>query len=98
MVTTIQIICARLRAGSVTVGDGNHWPKHWPDAAPAVHRRRNALKSLVGPGVVSRVRQFNNLRCQTSLTVITGAKGIFLDCQTKQSSLFLRKQTFGGAI
>jgi hypothetical protein len=25
---------------------------------------------------------FNNLQCQTTLTAITGAKGIFLICQT----------------
>jgi hypothetical protein len=53
--------CARLRAGSATVGDSNHWPKHWPDAAPAVHRRRNALKSLVGPGVVAQPCENNHL-------------------------------------
>ena len=53
---------------------------------------------VVVPGVVSRVRQFNDLRCETSLTALTSAKGIFLDCQLSSGPLFPRKQTFGGAI
>jgi hypothetical protein len=39
-------------------------------------------KGLVGPGVVPRPCNFNHLQCQTSLTALTGAKGIFLCCQT----------------
>jgi hypothetical protein len=33
-------------------------------------------------GVVPRPNDFNNLQCQTTLTALTGAKGIFLECQT----------------
>jgi hypothetical protein len=32
------------------VGVGNHWPKHWPDIAPAMQLHPNVLKILVGPG------------------------------------------------
>src|SRR5664280_1976136 len=34
------------------------------------------------PRVVPQPIDFNNLQCQTSLTALTGAKGIFLCCQT----------------
>jgi hypothetical protein len=54
------------------------------DTLGAVHSRPNALKSVVGPGAVPRPCNFNNLHCQTSLTARTGAKGIFLRCQTGQ--------------
>jgi len=41
------------------------------------------MRRLVAvPRVVSRVRQFNDLRCQTSLTALKDAKGIFLNCKT----------------
>ena len=40
-------------------------------------------EGAVGPGVVPRASEFNNLQCQTSLTALTGAKGIFLRCQTE---------------
>jgi len=36
---------------------------------------------VVGTGVVPRHGDFNNLDCQTGLTGITGAKGIFRCCQ-----------------
>ena len=34
------------------------------------------------PRVVPQQSDFNYLQCQTSLTALTGAKGIFLRCQT----------------
>jgi hypothetical protein len=37
---------------------------------------------MVGPGELPRSSNFNNLHCQTFLTTLMGAKGIFLDCQT----------------
>src|SRR5450830_847240 len=40
---------------------------------------------MVGPGVVPQHSDFNNLQCQTSLTALTGAKGIFLRCQTGEA-------------
>ena len=40
-------------------------------------------KCVVGPGVVPLRGDFNNLQCQTSLTALTGANGIFLCCQTE---------------
>jgi hypothetical protein len=33
------------------VGVGNHWPKHWPDTAPAVRFHPNVLKILVADAV-----------------------------------------------
>ena len=39
--------------------------------------------SLAVPRVVPRPCDFNYLQCQTSLTALTGAKAIFLDCQTE---------------
>jgi hypothetical protein len=36
----------------------------------------------VGPGVVPQARDSNYLQCQTTLTAITGAKGVFPRCQT----------------
>jgi hypothetical protein len=38
------------------------------------------------PRVVPQSSDFNNLQCQTSLTALTGAKGIFLSCQTGKSN------------
>src|SRR3989442_3296448 len=40
-----------------------------------------ARDCVVGPGVVPRHGDFNNLDCQTGLTGITGAKCIFRCCQ-----------------
>jgi hypothetical protein len=37
---------------------------------------------MVGPGVVPPHSKFNDLHCQTALTAATGAKDIFLRCQT----------------
>src|SRR5450759_1726524 len=42
-----------------------------------------SLKNADGPGVVPQPIDFNNLQCQTSLTALTGAKGIFPYCQTE---------------
>jgi hypothetical protein len=39
-------------------------------------------EGAVGPGVVPRPSDFNYLQCQTTLTAITGAKGIFPRCKT----------------
>ena|SRR3974390_94660 len=39
---------------------------------------------VVGPGVLPRPCNFNDLQCQTSLRAVTGAKGIFLRCQTEK--------------
>jgi hypothetical protein len=36
------------------------------------------------PTEVPRSSVFNNLHCQTSLTALLGAKGIFLACQTEK--------------
>jgi len=36
----------------------------------------------VGPGEVPPHNDFNDLECQTSLTALPGAKGIFQRCQT----------------
>jgi hypothetical protein len=44
-------------------------------------KRRFAVDCVVGPGVVPRPGDFNNLDCQTALTGITGAKRIFRCCQ-----------------
>jgi hypothetical protein len=93
--TSIQTICARLRAGSATVGDGNHWPKHWPDAAPAVHCCRNALKSLVGPGGMPQHSNINGLRLQTFVSARIGTKGV-LGAVTNRS-LIAPAPTVGGA-
>jgi len=41
-----------------------------------------ARECVVGPGVVPQPCDFNGLQCQTSLTALTGAKDIFLCCQT----------------
>jgi hypothetical protein len=46
----------------------------WPASQP--------IEKIGGPRVVPQPRDFNNLQCQTSLTALTGAKGIFLHCQT----------------
>ena len=45
----------------------------------------------MGPGEVPRLSNFNNLQCQTSLTALTGAKGIFLRCQTGTIVRYSRK-------
>src|SRR5450759_2023537 len=58
------------------------WSYRWSNNTSAVHCLRNILKLLVGPGEVPRRSDFNHLQCQTSLTALTGAKGIFLCCQT----------------
>jgi hypothetical protein len=33
------------------VGVGNHWPKHWPDTAPAARFHPNVVKILVADAV-----------------------------------------------
>src|SRR5450759_5472840 len=59
------------------------WSYRWSNNTSAVHCLRNILKLLVGPGEVPRRSDFNHLQCQTSLTALTGAKGVFLCCQTE---------------
>ena len=58
------------------------WAYRWSNNTSAVRCLRNILKLLVGPGEVPRRSDFNHLQCQTSLTALTGAKGIFPRCQT----------------
>jgi Protein of unknown function (DUF2924) len=65
-----------------------HVPHLNPRKCPQIARyssetgkRRFASDCVVGPGVVPRHGDFNNLDCQTGLTGITGAKGIFRCCQ-----------------
>jgi hypothetical protein len=38
---------------------------------------------LVDPRVAPQPSDFNSLQGQTSLTALTGAKGVFLRCQTR---------------
>ena len=58
------------------------WSYRWSNNTSAVRCLRNILKLLVGPGVVPRPCDFNNLQCHTFLTALTRAKDIFLRCQT----------------
>ena len=53
---------------------------------PANSRQRVEGQEISGPGVVPRPCDFNYLRCQTTLTAIAGAQGIFLHCQTGKFS------------
>jgi hypothetical protein len=39
----------------------------------------------VGPGVVPRISNFNELHCQTILTALIIAKGNLLNCKTGKS-------------
>src|ERR1039457_3846383 len=41
-----------------------------------------SFEIMAVPRVVPQHSDFNNLQCQTSLTALTGAIGIFLCCQT----------------
>ena len=54
------------------------------------HRASSAkaliLRKLVGPGVVPQRSDFKNLDCQTALSAIAGAKGIFLRCKIEPLS------------
>jgi hypothetical protein len=50
-------------------------------------KTNEARLSMVGPGVVPRHGDFNNLDCQTGLTGVTGAKGIFRCCQISRAMI-----------
>jgi hypothetical protein len=61
-----------------------HLAIRWPESqkrAKNFYRLKKHWKLAV-PRVVPQPIDFNNLQCQTSLTALTGAKGIFLRCQT----------------
>src|SRR5664280_878797 len=44
--------------------------------------RKFLFDFMAVPRVVPQPSDFNNLQCQTSLTALPGAKGIFLRCKT----------------
>jgi hypothetical protein len=54
---------------------------------PAARKSPRSRDCVVGPGVVPRHGDFNNLDCQTGLTGVTGAKGIFRCCQISRAMI-----------
>ncbi len=54
----------------------------WSELEAAQKITYKLLKMLVGPGVVPPASKLDNLQCQTTLTALMGAKGIFLNCNT----------------
>ena len=52
----------------------------------------------VSPGVLPQYSYFNNVWCQTTLTVITGPKGILGCFHVQEMSSFFRSVPIGGAV
>jgi hypothetical protein len=57
------------------------------DCSPTIRNIQLVKDCVVGPGVVPRHGDFNNLDCQTGLTGVTGAKGIFRCCQISRAMI-----------
>jgi hypothetical protein len=61
---------------------------------PAARKSPQTRDCVVGPGVVPRHGDFNNLDCQTGLTGVTGAKGIFRCCQISRAMILSDRQRY----
>jgi hypothetical protein len=61
-----------------------HLAIRWPESQKRAKNFYQLKKhrKLAVPRVVPQPSDFNNLQCQTALSALTGAKGIFLRCQT----------------